>query len=259
MCTTNPARKRGIKDLRGSLRFWGVNFNGIMIVFVGAQIFNWFIGTKSTTRATPTFTQPAKTLYVRYTIRVEKDPRTTCSSSEGHYFWQMTDILLFQRLGERLPHIIFLISSEHTVPNEPFSSPPIKGIYCSSWIKRSLSPFSCVWAISPLWLCLSCLRSVLLSRRVKVTSVWLIGRHPSAPRALRHAQTDRKIDWQSAAGYTDVQMNRETEVQTGRVLRLPHDEEGRRQISVVERADCDLFGQTVSERGRWRTADVTAC
>lgn len=41
-------------------------------------------------------------------------------------------------------------------------------------------------------------------------------------------------------------MNRETEVQTGRVLRLPHDEKGRRQISAVESVDCDLIGQTLS-------------
>lgn len=54
-------------------------------------------------------------------------------------------------------------------------------------------------------------------------------------------------------------MNRETEVQTGRVLRLTRDEGGRRQVSAVERADCDLIGQTVSGRGHRAAGEVTAC
>lgn len=77
---------------------------------------------------------------------------------------------------------------------------------------------------------------MLLSRRVKVASVWLIGRHPSALGALRRAVTDREADRK-----TDLQMNRETEVQTGRVLRLPHKDERRRQISAIQRADWTLL------------------
>lgn len=65
-----------------------------------------------------------------------------------------------------------------------------------------------------------------------MASVWLIGRHPSALGALRRALTDREADRK-----TDLQMNRETEVQTGRVLRLPHKDERRRQISAIQRAD----------------------
>lgn len=144
--------RRRIKDPRGTLRFWGVKFNGIMIVFVGGQIFNWFMGQKA---------QPEPLLHSLSQLKLstldkpsgQKTPKNHFQQlglTEGHYFWQMTDILLFQRLGERLPHIIFLISSAHTVPNSPFSSPPIKRIYCSSWGKLSFSLFSCIWAISPL-------------------------------------------------------------------------------------------------------------
>lgn len=197
ICATNSARRRlggNKKNPRGTLRFWGVKFNGIAIVFVWGQTFNWFIGQKA---------QPEPLLHSLSQLKLStlytpSGLKTILSSSviQSHYFWQMTDIWVFQRVSERLPRII--ISSEHTVPNEPLSSFPVEGIYCSRWIKLSFSPFSCIWAISPLWYCCIWLRSVLLSGRVKVTSVWLSGLHPSAP------------------GPYDV--HRLTERQTGRVL-----------------------------------------
>lgn len=252
-------RLKGIKKKtpRGTLRFWGVKFNGIVIVFVGGQTFNWFIGQKAQPEPLLHSLSQLK-LSTLHTPSGQKNHFEQLSLTEGHYFWQMTDIWLFQRVNERLPHII--ISSEHTVPNEPLLSFPIKGIYFSSWVKLSFSPFSCIWAISPLWCCFIWLRSVLLSGRVKVTSVWLSGRHPSAPGPYdMHRLTERLTDRQTGRVLLDRQTYRETEEQKGRVLRLPLDEEGRRQISAVERVDCDLTGQTVGEWGRWATTDVTAC
>ncbi len=130
--------RRRIKDPRGTVGFWGVKFNRIMIVFVGGQIFLLVYGTKSTTRALLHSLSQLK-LSILDTPSGQKNPQEpllAAQSYKGSLLRQMTDILLFQRLGERLPHIIFLISSAHTVPNEPFSSLPIKRIYCSSWVEQ---------------------------------------------------------------------------------------------------------------------------
>lgn len=194
-----------IKDARSTLRFWGVKFNGIMIVFVGGQIFNWFKEQKAQPKPLLHSLGQLKISTIDKTIRVEKprEPLLATQFQWGSLLLTNDRHSLFQRLGERLAHISFLISSEHTAPNEPFSSPPIKGIYCSSWEKLSRSVSFLLHLGNLLWLCI-CLSSVLLSRRVKVTSAWLMGRHPSAPRALRNAPTDReadrRTDWQSAAG-----------------------------------------------------------
>lgn len=135
-------------------------------------------------------------VYIRYTIRAEQTPSTTFSCSVVQRVitfdkWQTFNF--FKGWGKKATtHYVFHFA-EHTVPNEAFLSPPIKRIYCSSWVKLSRS-FLLYLGLSPLWFGFSWLRSVLLPERVKVTSVWLIGRHPSAPGALRRAQTDRKTD-----------------------------------------------------------------
>lgn len=195
-------QRRGIKDPRDTLRFGGVKFNGIVIAFVGGQIFNGFTGQKAQPEPL-LFTQPTRSPYIRFTIRPTKKRKKEraknrfkqLSLTEDHCFWQMTDILLFQRLGEWVSHIILFILLEHTVPNKQFSSPPIKGIYYSSWVEFSFPLFFCVRKTTPprITLLISWLRSVLLCRRVKVTSVWLTGQQPSAPRALWNAQTTKRL------------------------------------------------------------------
>lgn len=196
-------QRRGIKDPRDTLRFGGVKFNGIVIAFVGGQIFNGFTGQKAQPEPllhslsqleVPTLDSPSGRPKKRKKERAENRFKQL-SLTEDHYFWQMTDILLFQRLGEWVSHIILFILSEHTVPNKLFSSPPIKGIYYSSWVEFFPSLLLCQENYPPplITLPISWLRSVLLCGRVKVTSVWLTGRQPSAPRALWNAQTTKRL------------------------------------------------------------------
>lgn len=213
-----------------------------MIVFVGGQMFNWFMGQKAQSEP---FLHSLSQLKVSTLDSPSGWTKTRepllAARTYSHYFWQMADTLLFQKVGRMattcyLAHFIGTLRSQQTI----FISPYQRDLF------SSFSLFSCSWAISSLWLCFRCLRSVLLCKRVIVTSVWLIGQHPSAPLALRHAQTDRKVDRIDRL-QLDRQMNKDTEVQTGRVLCLPHDK-GRRQINSGERVDCDLIVQTVSKQ-----------
>lgn len=68
----------------------------------------------------------------------------------------MTDVLLFQRLSEKKGATTYyrFFRCRHTLPSTPLSSSPIKGIYCSSRLKLSLSstfpsPFLLVSGQSP--------------------------------------------------------------------------------------------------------------
>lgn len=180
--------ERGIKDPKGALRFWGVKFNGIMTVFVRGQTFNWFTGQKA---------QPEPLLHSLSQLQVctlhtpsGKENHFELMLTERHYFWQMTDILLFRRVSKRLQHII--ISSEHSVPNEALSSFSIKGIYCSSWVKLSFSLFSCTVS-GPALLSVVAL-SGSISWRVKVTPVWLGWLTSVRSWALWHKRCDRQAD-----------------------------------------------------------------
>lgn len=95
---------------------------------------------KNTTRATPTIALHSKQNH---------------SEQLGLTDWQMTDVLLFQRLSEKrgLPHFTVFFRCGHTLPSAALLS-IIKGIYCSSRLKLSLSstspsPFLLVSGQSP--------------------------------------------------------------------------------------------------------------
>lgn len=130
-CMTNTVRKRvgeennnnnNKKDPRGTLRFWGVKFNGIMIVFVGGQIFNWFTGQKA---------QPEPLLHSLSQLKLStldkpsgqktsKNHSQQLSLTEGHYFWQMTDIFALSKVGRKaityyLSHFVCTHCSQQTV------------------------------------------------------------------------------------------------------------------------------------------------
>lgn len=236
-----------------------------MIVFVRGQTFNWLYWTeesnsrshRTVARTLNPSTFPAERLWVAPSL-------TDC-------FWQTADILLFflllfsfkGRVGEATTSYHFPCGQ--TLPSEPLSSSPTKGIhYCFSPAKASLPflLFSClVSGQSLLFLsassgwdqCCGCLP------RVEVTSAWLSGAtavtaaaaRPAPGAPLQHVWADRR-------GLADRRCGADTHVgthrNTGRVLMLPHDEKQRRQIIDGEwggkrragEVDWDLSAWTLS-------------
>lgn len=110
-----------------------MKFNGIMIAFVGGQIFNWFTGQKA---------QPEPLLRSLSQLKLsttnhrqgrpkkkkKRESLSAAQSSRGSLLLTNDGHFAFsKRLGQWLAHIIFLILQEPTVPNKPFSSPPYQG------------------------------------------------------------------------------------------------------------------------------------
>lgn len=119
-----------------------------------------------------------------------KEPLLTAWAYGGSLLLTNDRHLALSKTGETtttyyLPHFIRTLCSHRTVFISPYQKDAL----------LSFSPFPCIWAIPSLRLCRSLLRSVLLCKRIIVTSVGLFGRHPSTHCALPHVQFDKK-GWQ---------------------------------------------------------------
>lgn len=155
-----------------------MKFNGITIVFIGGQIFNWFYGTKSTNRATATSTQSLHQMLHQCSslvhVLIRSDTWQTIGWGGGS-------------------HLIFVTR----FPNHRFHLLHWKGIYCSSRLKLVLS-------------------SLLYPGRSLLSDL-AGGRPPFSSSGPLQAERC----WVDGGA----------EVQTGWVLKLPHDGEGRRHTS----------------------------